>query len=191
MGAWEELEEWVRPKVEAWDHRVRNLAKKSNRYPQLAYAGLGILLQIEWKYPQRTVPGIVSMMGTIEDARREVFFPALFRGEEVSANLRAILGNILKRGGLGIPEPQISAERAHNTSEAAIEVLVVSLLRGTDINYVAHKGFINRASADGRKQREIAKKAALKRRKELVDMAGLPPEGNGEWGVAHSYTPPP
>ena len=29
MGTKEELEEWVRPKVEAWDHRVRNISKIS------------------------------------------------------------------------------------------------------------------------------------------------------------------
>ena len=36
------------PKVEAWAHRVRNLAKIAKRYPQLAYDGLGVLIQIEW-----------------------------------------------------------------------------------------------------------------------------------------------
>ena len=64
----DELEEWVRPKVEAWAHSVRILAKMANCYPQSAYAGLGVSLQIEWQYLQRTVPGVGSQMGTIEDA---------------------------------------------------------------------------------------------------------------------------
>ena len=42
----EEIEEWVRTKVEAWYHGVRTLAKIEKRYPQLAYAGLGVSLQL-------------------------------------------------------------------------------------------------------------------------------------------------
>ena len=81
LGPREELEDWVRPKVEAWSHRVCTLAKISKRYPQSIYAGLGMSLQIECQYLQRTVPGVGTIMGPIEDALREAFFPALF-GEE-------------------------------------------------------------------------------------------------------------
>ena len=46
LGLREELEEWVRPKVEAWAHGVRILAKIAKWYPQSAYASLGVSLQI-------------------------------------------------------------------------------------------------------------------------------------------------
>ena len=46
FGTREELEAWERLNVEAWSHRLRTLAKISNRYPHLAYSGLGMLLQI-------------------------------------------------------------------------------------------------------------------------------------------------
>ena len=88
MGYMEELGEWVWTKVEAWDHRVRTLSKIVKRYPQLAYSGLGMSFQIEWQYLQRTVPGVIYLMGPIEDALIEAFFPAIFGGEEVSANFR-------------------------------------------------------------------------------------------------------
>ena len=48
MGPREELEAWVQPKVEAWDHGVPNLAKIAKQYPQWAYTVLGVSLQIEW-----------------------------------------------------------------------------------------------------------------------------------------------
>ena len=48
LGTREELEELVRPKVDSWVHGVLILNKIANRYPQLAYSGLGVLLQIEW-----------------------------------------------------------------------------------------------------------------------------------------------
>ena len=56
----EEMEEWMRPKVEAWAHGVRTLGQIAKRYPQLAYAELGMFIQLEWQYPQRTVPGVGS-----------------------------------------------------------------------------------------------------------------------------------
>ena len=48
------------------------------------------------------------MMGTIEEALREKFIPALFRGEEINTDFWKILGHSVKHGGLGIPDPQLS-----------------------------------------------------------------------------------
>ena len=79
----------------------------------------------------------------------------------------------MKRGGLGIPDPRLLTESASNTSKASIKVLVGSLLGGTNLNYVAHKGFIHKASADGWKRWGIAEKAVLSRWKELADRAGV------------------
>ena len=76
-----ELEAWVNPKVEAWAHGMRLLAKIAQRHTQSAYAGLGMLLQSEWQYLQRTVPRVGTLMGPIEEALREKFPPSLFGGE--------------------------------------------------------------------------------------------------------------
>ena len=53
----------MRPKVEVWPHGVHTLAKIAKCYPQSAYAGLGMSLQLEWQYLQITVPGFGSLMG--------------------------------------------------------------------------------------------------------------------------------
>ena len=63
------------------------------------------MLELKWKYLQRTVPGVISLMGPIEYSLREAFYPALLGREEVIANLRDILGHSVKCGGLGIPDP--------------------------------------------------------------------------------------
>ena len=65
LGPQEELEMWVKPQVEAWSHGVRVLSKIARRHPQSAYARLGMSLQLEWQYLQRTVPGVSSLMGPI------------------------------------------------------------------------------------------------------------------------------
>ena len=79
----------------------------------------------------------------------------------------------MKRGGLGIPDPRLLTDCAYTTSKAASEVLVGSLLGVSDLNYVAHKGCVCRASAGRRKQRELAEKAVLSRRTYPVDGEGL------------------
>ena len=91
-------------------------------------------MQLEWKYLQRTVPRVGTLIGPIEEALREKFFPALFGGEDINADFRQILGHSVKNGGLGIPDPWFSAEIAYNTSKASSRELVDSLLGGTAVN---------------------------------------------------------
>ena len=80
LGPQEELEEWLKPQVEAWAHGVIVLVKIAQQHPQMAYAGLGVLFQLEWYYLHITVLGVGTLMGPIEEALREKFFPALFWG---------------------------------------------------------------------------------------------------------------
>ena len=93
------------------------------------------------------------MMGPIEEAQREKFFPVLFGKEEIDADFRIILGHSVKYGGLGILDSQLSAESAYNTSKAAIRGLVYSFLGGSTLNCLGHSAFVRQASAGARKER--------------------------------------
>ena len=73
-------------------------------------------------------------MGPIEEALREKFFPSLSRGEDITDDLRKILGHSVKHGELGIPDSRLSVESAYNTSKAANIELVDSLLGGSVLN---------------------------------------------------------
>ena len=64
-----------------------------------------MFLQIKWQFLQSTDTGVGTRMVTIKDSLIESLFPALFRGDEVSIELRQILGNSVKLSGLGIPDP--------------------------------------------------------------------------------------
>ena len=45
-------------------------------------------------------------MGSIEEALREKFFPALFGGgEKININFRKVLGCSVNHGGLGVLDP--------------------------------------------------------------------------------------
>ena len=93
-----------------------------------------MLLQSEWQYLQRTVPRVGTMMGPIEESLREKFFSSLFRGEEIDAKFRKILGHSVNHGSLGIPDPRQAEESEYNTSKAASRELVDSLLGGSVLN---------------------------------------------------------
>ena len=64
---------------------------------------MGMLLKLECQYLQGTVPRFGSLMGHIKYVLIEAFLPALFKVEEVSADLRKSLGHSIKRKGLFIP----------------------------------------------------------------------------------------
>ena len=103
-------------------------------------------LQLEWQYLQGTVPGVGTLMGPIEEALREKFFPSLFGGEKINADFWQILGHSVKHGGLGIPEPRSSAESAYKTSKAANRELVDSILGGSGLKYVGHRECVRKAN---------------------------------------------
>ena len=107
-------------------------------------------LQSEWQYLQRTVPGVGTLIGPIEDALREKIFPSLFEGEEITADFRKILGHSVKHGGLGILDPRLSVESAYNTYKADSRELVDSLLGGYVLNYVGHRACVRKASQSAR-----------------------------------------
>ena len=128
--------------MEAWAHGVRVLGKIARWHPQSSYVGLGMPLQLKWQYLQRTVPGVGTLMGPIEEALREKFFPSLFGGEDINAKFWKILGHSVKHGGLGIPHPRLSAGSAYNTSKVASRELVDYLLGGSVLNFVGHRACV-------------------------------------------------
>ena len=96
----------------------------------------------------------------------------------------------MKCGGLVILDPQLLVECSYNTSKAATEVLVDSILGGTNINYIAHKGCVCRESADRWEKRDFLETAVLTRWKELADGAVLNRlrQATDNGSLAHDYS---
>ena len=124
-------------------------------------------LQLKWQYVRRTVPGVGTVMLSIEEDLRDNFFPALLRGEEVDADFWKILGHSVKHGGLVILDARFSEESAYNTSKAATRKLVDSLLGSSTLNYVGQRECVHRASAVARKEWKHVDMADLARQKDL------------------------
>ena len=123
-------------------------------------------LQLESQYLQRTVPGVGTIMGPIEEALREKSFPSLFGGEDITADFRKILGHSVKNSGLGTPDPWMSAESAYNTSNVAIRELVDSLLGGSVLNYVGHMACVHKTSQTLRLSKRIVELSKIYKRQE-------------------------
>ena len=114
-----------------------------------------------------TVPGVSTLMGLIEEALRDKFFPVLFGGEEINSDFRKILDHSIKHGSLCIPHPQMSEESAHNISKAASGKLVGSLLEGNALNYVVQRACVCGASTGARKEGKHVELAYLARKRSL------------------------
>ena len=138
--------------VEVWAHGVRFLGKISKRHPQSDYAGLGILLQLKWKYLQSTAPRVGTRIGPIKESLRDTLFPGIFGGGEIFTDFRKILGHSVNCGGLGIPYPQLLAESEYNTSKASRGGPVGSLLGGTVLKYVGYTTCVYRDISGARKE---------------------------------------
>ena len=113
-------------------------------------------------------PGVGTLMGLIEEALIEKFFPALFGGKETNVDFRKILGHSVNPGGLCIPDPQLSADSSYNIYKAASGELVDSLLRGSSLNYVGHRAFLRKESFAARRAKMHIKLGELSRRKDIA-----------------------
>ena len=81
------------------------LAGVAHKHPQSAYAGLQKYLQQEWAFVQRVTPGVGEAFGPVEEALREIFVPALFRGLSEGLPTRKNTRLPVKQAGLALPDP--------------------------------------------------------------------------------------
>ena len=96
---------WVDDKVEGWAESVCTLSGLAWRRPQTAYAGLQKSLQQEWQFLQRVTPGQGTAFPKVEDALRDDFIPALFKGAMEALPAQGITCLPCKAAGMAIPDP--------------------------------------------------------------------------------------
>ena len=154
-------ERWLKPMVSKWVGGVEKLAKVAQRYPQAAYAGLVNCLQAEWQYLCRVEPGVGTHLAPVEAALRNKFIPALLGTTDPTTDeLRLLIAQGVKQGGLAIRNPVETAERLYQTSKEATDLLVQSLLSNSLLDNEAHAGCVRAAGNAARKER-VADGAAV------------------------------
>jgi hypothetical protein len=100
------------------------------------------------------VPGAEHYLGPIETAICEKFIPALLQvSDPVDDNLRQLLSQGVKFGGLALRNPVTSAPLLHQSSVDECDVLVKALHEGGGLNATAHKACVREAGNQARKAR--------------------------------------
>ena len=101
---------------------------------------------------------------------RTQLIPALLQQPPgwTSDDLRTLLSHGVKFGGMNTGNPVERADRLFEASEAASGVLVASLLDGTELQLVTHRGQVRAASVAARKEKMAREKAVVEGMKEGV-----------------------
>lgn len=165
VGSKESKEQFVTSKVEGFCNSVRGLAEIAKTHPQSAHAGFTFCLQHRWQYMSRVMSGIAPLFEPLERVIQEEYIPALLgsspeelRGAKISRELLA-LG--VRSGGLGIRNPMSTAESQHATSKSLTLELVDSIVRGGDLDMMAHERQMKESRKAARLSREMDEESYL------------------------------
>jgi hypothetical protein len=154
IGAETEKAAWLLPNVEQWTEAVATLEKISARYPQTAFYGLAVSLQNEWMHVCRTVPGAGAYLGPVETALCSYLSNMLDVPLDADGELRKLLGQKVKQGGMGIQNSTTSAEGWLEISLEASEALISALKSGVDVNVEQHETSVRATCNQARAARE-------------------------------------
>jgi hypothetical protein len=154
--------------IQKWVKGIERLTAVATRFPHSAYAGLVSCLSAEWQYICRTVPDVGPSLAPVENAFRMKFLPAVLDIDgPIDDDLRTLLGNGVKTGGLAIRDPTLAAASLYSTSVEATGMLTGTLIRNEPINVEAHRNCVCAAGAKHQKIRrdgEVAFHTALMQR---------------------------
>ena len=115
IGSPEFKNEYVAGKIEKWIEDIETLAEIAKDEPQAAYSSYTKAISHRWTYVQRTIPDIGDLFEPLEKCIREKFIPAII-GRHISDTERKILLLPVRFGGIGIPNPVLTADHEFSAS---------------------------------------------------------------------------
>ena len=104
------------------------LSGVAQKHPQSAYTGLQKFFQQEWDFVQRVTPGVGEYFGPVEDALKETFVTALFKGLREGVPERGVTRLPIKQARLALSGPSQTAP-ANWTASYVITGHLVAALR--------------------------------------------------------------
>ena len=150
--------------------------------PPVGLRRLGNVAAIGVAVPAKDCPWSRHSDGSYRGGPKREILPIAIGGEKITADFRKILGHIVKHGGLGKPDPRLSAECAYNTYKADSRELVDSILGGSVLKYVGHRACVRKASQLARLSKRIAELSKLFKRQEQA--GGQEKNASiGQWGM--------
>ena len=161
MGAWvgsqAHKEIYVSEKVAKWVKDVEELARLAKDEPQAVYACYTKAVSHRWTYIQRTIPGISSLFGPLEEAIKEKLIPAII-GRHVNELEREIFSLPVRMGGLNLRNPMETADAEFKTSAFVTEGLA-QVIKDQDMDF---RNFDEEESIRRIKSEKVRKENELK-----------------------------
>ncbi|KAL7477082.1 hypothetical protein ACHAW6_002898 [Cyclotella cf. meneghiniana] len=115
--------------IQKWVTGIDQLSEVTTRFPHSAYADLVSCLSTEWQYICQMVPDVGPMIAPVETALRTKLLPAILgTADPIYDELRALLGNGVKNGGLAIQDPTLTATSLYTTSVEATNMPASTLI---------------------------------------------------------------
>ena len=96
---------WPKEKIQGWAESVNILSGVTQKHPKYSYVGLQKSLQQECVFVQRVTPEVRESFGPVEDALKETFVPALFKGLRKGVTERGVTRLSIKHAGLALLDP--------------------------------------------------------------------------------------
>ena len=115
VGTQEYRDTYVKQKVEKWISDIEQLAEIAHDEPQVAYAAYTKGMCHRWGFLQRTVKDISHLFAPLENAIKNKLIPAII-GRSISPLERKIMELPVRFGGLGINDPQKTANQEYSNS---------------------------------------------------------------------------
>ena len=122
IGSQEYRDEYVNGKIMKWIEDIDHLAKIAEDEPQLAYAAYTKAICMRWCFLQRTVPDTKHYFTPLEEAIRTKLIPAII-GRKVTDLEREMISLPVRMGGLGIQNPELTAETEFRNSSLVTQNL--------------------------------------------------------------------
>ena len=152
---------WLKENIKGWTEFVTILSRVAHKHPQSAYAGLKKALQQEWAFVQRVTPVVGDSFGPVEEALKETFVTAFFKGLQEGVPEQRVTRLPVKQAGLSLTNPtQTTPENW--TASCVITGHLVAALRGqVEFQTADHSSCLREGRTAVRRRGQIQAEEAL------------------------------
>ena len=117
IGTPEATDAFVREKVSEWERDIKDLAEIAESEPQLAYTAYVYGMSRRWQFICRTTPKISESMKSLEELIRSSLIPAIIGVPAVSDEMRLLLSQPARMGGMGFLNPSEESDFEYQSSK--------------------------------------------------------------------------
>ena len=153
IGTPEAINAFVREKVLEWERNIDDLAKIAETEPQLAYTAYVYGMSRRWQFICRTTPAISEAMESLEELIRSKLIPAIVGVPVISDEMRMVLKQPARMGGMGFLNPSEEAEWEYQNSKLVTSPLSEAIFNQNRILQIDEEAQV-REKADLRKRKD-------------------------------------